>query len=173
MEHRRSMMQGGAFTPFKNGLREFDHGNKLEVTAGHYVRLYNPGVTYAFIVNISDLTYNGNEAANKANNNSMAEWLRLKKGDVVFFRFTVISLTHKSNIPVNFTIRIAGGDTIENLFGDFTMNTLKVGTVKEHTYIPAEDITIASLCTWHSFAGTSTFDITWKAEIYVNGKRVV
>ena len=173
MEHRRSMMQGGAFTPLKNGLREFDHGNQLKVTEGHYVRLVHPSVNYALIVNISDLSYNGNEAASQDNNNSTAEWLRLKKGDVVYFRFTITALTHNGNNTVNFTTRKAGGATIETLFGNFTLNNVQVGTVKEHTYIPYEDITIASLCTWHSYSGSSSFDITWNVEIYVNGKRAV
>lgn len=168
------MMQGGALTPFKNISRTFTSNYIVNVTEGHVVEVKHPGSSAGLIVNISDLSYNSDEATTQNNNNSTATWIKLKKGDMIKFRarLTKLEMSNK-NIHFNFTLRSPGGNTLFNIFGSKTYNAVYEGILLESEYISPSDQIISSLCTWQNYITNISYDVIWNIEIYVNGKRAV
>lgn len=171
------MMQADPCKAFVNFTKTFSNGFILGVTDGHYVEFKSTTANNNFIVNISDAAYNSDDSTDTGNNASTETWLTLKRGDVVYFRFTLISAifspSGNKNTNFNFATRLPGGTAIEDIFGTHNYNQTPVGTVLEHTYIATDDMVVSSISSWQAWMKNTSYDIKWKAEIYVNGKRVV
>lgn len=171
------MMQADPCNAFVNYTKVFDNGFKLEVTDGHYVEFIPTTENSTFIVNISDASFNSGDSHASTNNASTESWLILKKGDKVFFRFTLISAVFSpaanTNSNFNFATRSPGGTLIEDIYGTRNYRTTPVGTVLEHTYIAPDDMVVSCISSWQAKMTNTSYDIKWTAEIYVNDKRVV
>ena len=172
------MMQSDPCKAFLNYTKTFSNGYILDVTDGHYVEFKKTSTAKNnFIVNISDASYNSDDSTATSNNASTEQWLMLKKGDVVYYRFTLISAVFSpagnNNTQFNFASRLPGGTAIEDIFGTRNYSETPVGTVLEKTYVANDDIVVSCISSWQAWMLNTTYEITWKAEIYVNGKRIV
>lgn len=171
------MMQADPCKAFVNYRKTFSNNFILDVTEGHYVEFKSTTTNANFIVNISDATYNSDDSTATSNNASTDTWLILKKGDVVYFRFTLMSAVfspaNNKNTNFNFATRLPGGTAVEDIFGTHNYNTTPAGTVLEHTYTAPDDMIISSISSWQAWMSNTSYDIKWDCEIYVNDKRIV
>ena len=173
---RRSKLIGNAICPLLDGSRTFQHNNQAIITDGHIFRLVHPSVSYSIEINISDLSYNGNNEYTTDNYLSTAEWLKVKAGDVLSYDFHITQSTLVGNVAAigfNFILMLPGGVQTFKPVQGYHVSDLTPGQHFTGEFVFTDPYTFTSLCTWHSYKSGATYDVTYDIRIWLNGKRVV